>query len=92
MSLPKTKHASVRMQQRGISQEMVAALIDCGRTRYTNGAWITDMDKGGLDSYLNRQDAVNKQLLEKLRKTYLVEIDGHLVTAAIKDKRFKRKA
>ena len=91
MNLNTTRHASARMQQRGISKEIVYALFDFGRTRYINGACVTDMDRKGLDLYLSRQESAKNQLLGKLRKTYLIEREGNLVTVAIKNKRFKRK-
>lgn len=91
MNLNRSKHASLRMRQRGVTEVLVQVLTWYGRLRYANGAWITDMDKLSIETYLNNHKSPNRQMIEKLRKTYIVEINGELVTVAHKNRSFRKK-
>ena len=91
MDLNRSKHACVRMQQRGVDDGLVQVLSRYGRLRHSNGACITDMDKRSLADYLSNHEKPNRQIVEKLKKTYIVEINGKLVTVAYKKTDFKKK-
>mgnify|MGYP006162705877 CR=1 FL=1 len=86
-----THHLNVRGQQRGITQEMINILVTYGSTHRHAGADITCFDKGSWKS-VTKECPCSRQMLERLRKCYLVEIDGHPITVGHRCKRFKRDA
>ena len=86
-----THHLNVRGQQRGITQEMINILVTYGSTHRHAGADITCFDKGSWKS-VTKECPCSRQMLERLRKFYLVEIDGHPITVGHRCKRFKRDA
>ena len=77
--------------QRGIPRHLIDIVYRYGRTRYANGASITDMDKNGIQALLNDEPTATKQAIDKLLNVYLVSVDETLVTASRKNIRFKRK-
>jgi hypothetical protein len=49
-----TRHASRRMQQRGLSDKAVQAAINYGREVYTNGAFKYAIGRKEVDRYRNK--------------------------------------
>jgi len=86
-----TKHAESRMTQRGISRDLVEIVGNYGRARFSNGAVIIDMDEEGINSYLGEDPAPLRQVIDKLKKVYLVTVDSTVVTVSRTNKRYKKK-
>ena len=86
-----TKHAESRMTQRGISRDLVEIVGNYGRARFLNGAVIIDMDEEGINSYLGEDPAPQRQVIDKLKKVYLVTVDSTVVTVSRTNKRYKKK-
>ena len=84
-----TRHLKVRGQQRGIDQQMIELLMAYGSTHRHSGADVTCFDKDSWRRVV-RERPCSRQTLERLRKCYLVEIDGRLITVGHRIKRFKR--
>lgn len=86
-----TKHCELRMSQRGISSMLIDLVIEFGETSFHNGGEVTSVPKSKLEKL--RKDALfSNQLIDKLKKIYIVEKDGYVVTTAKRFKRFKRDA
>ena len=85
-----SQHAQRRMQQRGISVEMAALLIKYGKYQYDKGFKIFSLDKKAAN-YLQQTNKVSKQLLEKLKKLYVVfySQNNTLITTAYRIHRLK---
>lgn len=81
-------HAIQRMQQRGVSGQMVDLLIDYGAVDYHRGAEVICLDKRSW-SRLCDDMPCPKQVLDKLRNCYLVLADGIVVTVGHKTTHFK---
>ena len=86
-----SQHSIKRSTQRGIPRHLIEIVYRYGRTRYANGASVTDMDKNGIQALLSDEPTATKQVTDKLLNVYLVSVDERLVTTARKDDRFKRK-
>ena len=84
-----TAHSISRGQQRGINEEMVSLLLTYGATHRHAGADITCFDKKSWERVV-KESPCSPQMLERLRKCYLVEIDGRLVTVGHRIERFRR--
>lgn len=84
-----TAHAESRGQQRGINEEMVSLLLTYGTTHRHSGADITCFDKKSWGRVV-KESLCSPQMLERLRKCYLVEIDGLLITVGHRIKRLRR--
>ena len=84
-----TAHSISRGQQRGINEEMVSLLLTYGATHRHSGADITCFDKKSWERVV-KESPCSPQRLEKLRKCYLVEIDGLLITVGHRIKRLRR--
>ena len=83
-----TKHGQARMQQRCISEEMLDLLFEYGVTTHTKGADITRFDKSSLKQ-LSKNECCKPDLIEHLKKAYVIEIDGVVITAGYRCKRIK---
>lgn len=83
-----SKHATQRMQQRGVSGLMVDLLIDYGAVDYHRGAQVIWLDKRGWRQ-LCRELPCPKQILDKVRRCYLVMAEGIIVTVGHKTTHFK---
>ena len=81
----------IRQQQRGISNEVIELLMIYGRLSYANGAFIRDMDNQALKRVDRDNRFVANSNVEKLRKVYLVEHEGKLITTGYKKRGFGRK-
>lgn len=75
-----TKHATTRMQQRGISSEVVDALLCWGEEK---------MEKGATKYYGTKKTAQRLveegypvQMAERIRGVYIVTIGGAVITVA----------
>ena len=86
-----SQHSISRSMQRGIPRHLIEIVYRYGRTRYANGACVTDMDKNGIQALLSDEPTATKQVLDKLLNVYLISVNETLVTTARKDNRFKRK-
>jgi hypothetical protein len=84
-----TRHAEARCKQRGIDEESINLLMRHGVTHRHAGADVTCFDKYSWAAVLKERPC-SSQKLERLRKVYLVEEDGFLLTAGQRTKRFKR--
>ena len=84
-----TEHAGARIQQKAISEEMINLLLIYGATHRHAGADVTCFDKASW-AMVVKDRPCSRQLLERLRKCYLVEIDGRLITVGYRTKKFKR--
>ena len=72
-----TAHAESRGQQRGINKDIVSLVLTYGATHRHSGADITCFDKKSWERVVE-ESPCSPQMLEKLRKCYLVEIGGRL--------------
>ena len=86
-----TMHAEGRIRQRGISQEVLDVIMEFGQLDYANGATLMHMSKQSINNYLKYSDMPNYQITSKLKKTYLVECQGKVLTAAHKRRSWRRK-
>lgn len=86
-----TKHAKSRMTQRGISRDLVEIVGNYGRARFSNGVVFIDMDEEGINSYLGEDPTPQRQVIDKLKKVYLVTVDSTVVTVSRTNKRYKKK-
>lgn len=84
-----SQHAALRMQQRGISEQIVEHLLAFGRTSYHKGREVVYFDHQTL-SRLQRVGEVSQQICQKLRRHYLVLQDGDVVTVGHRTVHFKR--
>jgi hypothetical protein len=85
-----TRHAEVRCQQRGISPEVVDALLNYGRRRRHRGAEVCFMDKGGRQQ-LERELGchVYARIATRLDSYLVVSDEGTIITAAKHRRRLK---
>ena len=97
----KTIHAIVQMQRRAVKEQDVTLLVEYGASQYSWGCQIIAFTRSGWERLIrdNQKGVLNhnvsNQVLEKLRKKYLViSNDGRLVTAGHrhKGKSFKQGA
>ena len=86
-----TQHAEARKRSRGVSDETINTILLYGRTKWTNGAFVTDMGRKALEDYLDREDTPQIQNLGKLKKLYLVDTGDRLITVAYKNKKWRSK-
>ena len=84
-----TRHAKTRGQQRGINEEIINLLLIHGVTHRHAGADVTCFDKDSWSAVLEKRPC-SSQVLERLRKCYLVEKNGYLITVGHRTKKFKR--
>lgn len=92
-----TPHASIRKQQRGISDIMIDVVLEYGRSEYHHGKEIVYLDKRAFQKVcwvlehsgkLSRH--ITNQLTGKLKKTYVVLQGGMVITTALKHHHFYR--
>ena len=80
----KTSHMRMRQQQRGISDGLIDLMVLFGRTSYNQGGWVTDLSSSGVSEMLDRFPDLDRGLVEKLVRSYLVKAGGVEVTVAYK--------
>lgn len=85
-----TRHAEVRMQQRGISMAAVDALLSFGYQRRHRGADVYFLDKRARTRLVNELGRTRYGKLEKALDSYLVvSDDGDVITAAHRHHRLR---
>lgn len=92
-----TSHASVRKQQRGISDAMIDMVLEYGCSEYHRGYEIVFLNKQAyqkisilLEHSSQLSGQITRQLISKLKKVYVVLNGGVVVTTALKHQHFKR--
>lgn len=85
-----TKHAQTRLQQRAIPGEAVEALIAYGERRRHRGADIYYLNKAARSRVRGALGHNGYKRLSRSLDSYLVmSDDGHLITAAHRQRRLK---
>lgn len=85
-----TTHAQTRLQQRGIPQDAVDALLAYGNTKRHHGADVYFLDKPARSRAAAALGAGRYRRLEKALSAYLVVgDDGSIITAAHRLRRLK---
>jgi len=85
-----TKHAQTRLQQRAIPGEAVEALIAYGERRRHRGADIYYLNKAARSRVRGALGQNGYKRLSRSLDSYLVmSDDGHLITAAHRQRRLK---
>lgn len=87
-----TDHASLRMQQRGVSGDVLAALITFGRVRRKGGVRVVYWDRGARRaiSHSNGTTRIDAQMTDKLRGLYaVIGNNEHVITVAHRTKSFR---
>ncbi len=87
-----TRHALIRMQQRGIRAEVVEDLLDFGRTTHDHrGAQIVFFDRAARRRLAReRGDEVLRRLGKRLRAYLVVDTDGDVLTVGHRTRRIRR--
>lgn len=85
-----SKHAQVRMIQRGITNEMVDILLNFGITQFHQGYEIFSVNKRSLKKLC--QSNISSSLIEKIKALYVVYNPNNncIVTAAYRYNRIKK--
>jgi hypothetical protein len=89
MDLQYSNHAAKRMQQRAIKSDVVDIAWRYGLEEYHKGATVIRVDTCAI-SKIKEERLLCPKLENKLRKIYLVERGGLLVTVGYKTRRHKR--
>ena len=86
-----SQHATIRMQQRGIPDQVVRNIIAHGSTRKAPGGaiarFISKKDLQSLTSLLPRNERIQ---LDRHKGVYVVLDDEHIITVGHRTKRFYR--
>ena len=87
-----TRHASIRMQQRGITPDTVDALLTYGAKEYDHrGASVVYFDKQSRSRMLAKIGAAHFKTIEGKLNAYAVLSDrGDLITVGHRNKRINR--
>lgn len=87
-----TRHASIRMQQRGITPDTVDALLAYGTREYDHrGAKVVYFDKQARSKMLAKVGVADYKLIEAKLNAYAVLSDGgDLITVGHRHKRINR--
>ena len=92
-----SNHAYMRMQQRGISGTMINMVLEHGCSEFHRGCEIVFLDKQAFQKmcFVLKQSGklsnkITNQLVDKLKKVYVVIKDGVVITTALKHQHFKR--
>jgi len=85
-----SKHAQVRMSQRGITKVMINILIKFGITQYHNGCKILSLNKKSIKQL--QAIKTPKKLIDKVKKLYVVLNSENklILTAAVRQQRLKK--
>jgi len=86
-----TDHALLRMQQRGVSSDALAALIAYGRVRRKGGVRVVYWDHGARRTFSrNLGTRTDAQMTGKLRGLYaVIGNNEHVITVAHRTKSFR---
>jgi hypothetical protein len=85
-----TRHANIRIQQRGVPPLILEWLLDFGACEVKHGARRRFFDKRSRRQLAQRFGSQIVDRLGDLLNCYLVEDDGRLVTAGHRTKRVRR--
>lgn len=87
-----SRHARVRMQQRGIPSQVVESLLQCGRVQHDNhGGRIVFFDRTGWKAACKRGFQRLVPAADRYRRTYLVlGGDGMVKTVSHRYRRIRR--
>ncbi|MDT0604304.1 DUF4258 domain-containing protein [Thalassotalea castellviae] len=85
-----SKHAEVRMSQRGITNEMVNLIIRFGNAQFHEGCKIVSLNKKALKN-LQVQN-ISQKIIDKIKALYVVYRSKKqlIVTTAFRKKRLKK--
>jgi hypothetical protein len=91
--LAMTRHAEVRMQQRGITPSALESLLDYGSQAHDHrGATIVYFDKRSRSRLLRGSGRAAYRVMEKQLNAYaVVGRDGSVVTVGRRDRRLPRR-
>jgi hypothetical protein len=83
MDIILTKHAEKRMNQRGISKEMIELIYEHGREQYDHRGGVRIMLTKKMIGLLVKRLPKLKKMFERVKSTYLVisSNDGAVITA-----------
>ena len=84
-----SQHAITRMQQRGISDEAVALLLDYGRSSYHKGSEVVYFDRRSRSALL-QSGVLSRAQCDRISNHYLVLGNGLVITVGHKYRHFKR--
>ena len=84
-----SQHALQRMQQRGISEQVVEVLLSFGCSHYHKGREVVFLDHHSL-ARLDRSGDWSRQDCQQLRRHYLVLQGCEVVTVGHRTTHFKR--
>lgn len=84
-----SRHASTRMQQRGISKTAIELLFEFGITMCHRGAEIIYFNRRSLNKLIKSQKC-KPQFVDKVKDNYLIIGNGNVVTVGHHFYRFKR--
>lgn len=85
-----TTHFIKRMQQRGVSLEVIDIILLYGEVSFHKGAEIIALSKQSICELIS--ESISKQLLAKASKSYLVVKNEKFLTVAVRYKKHKRDA
>lgn len=81
--ITRTKHFNRRLQQRGLNEVVVMALLQYGECRSSqHGVESLIFTKSALADIENDFGSTVLKMCERLRNTYLIVSDGVLITVA----------
>ena len=85
-----TIHARKRRQQRGVSQACIDVVLEFGKRKVRNGAYVYFMDKGARAKAERRMGRASYRRVESRLGLYVVEsFNGDIVTVAHRKQRLK---
>ena len=91
MTVEFTKHAALRMQQRGLARLQLDLLLDFGsREAAGDGAVKVFMDRAARKRLRAYAEPLSAKCLEHLDVYAIVSPEGHVVTAAHRTERVRR--
>lgn len=88
-----TRHARVRCQQRGVSSSLIDIVLEYGCIEFHQGYEIYFLNKQKFKiicKSLKKSKKNSNQIIDKLKKIYVVVQNGVIITIALKYRHFKR--
>lgn len=84
-----SQHATIRMQQRGIPEQVVRNIISYGTSRKVPGGavarFMSNKDLKGLSRVLPKNERTQ---LDRHKSVYVVMDDAHIITVGHRTRRF----
>lgn len=87
-TLTLTYHCQARMQQRGITQELIDFVISYGEATYLKGAEVFRIPRSE-EKMVKSETKISRQFLEKALSVYVVVAENTVVTVAKSYKKLK---